>query len=406
VHLREFACTAVLLAGFAGAAAAEEVMPFACRADGGRVLLSPGPMQSYSIVGAHERRNFTACSPARPNRCRSFDLHRFEIDCGGATVNWLAVVAALGPWTDRPYSIRGGRVRIEAGPRYYGAPMPCRVPVPYGPARLYGPRGFYGAPAFYGPRFMVVPCPGPAPRQFVNLPRGFAPIPARLVSFTSVPDPVAQAEAAPPLPLRKEASGAASAAKLAGREVAKKSEPEPSPSATLASVESETTGAIPAPVSKASGSARQNLLGAIGFGLASLLLFGTALLLSRRRSRAVQLAVPLSREPAGTLCRKTAPNSPQSPQALAPSPKLPADDESLPSTLVEALNVLGASPETGLDMLKILVKGLRRRWHPDHALNEEDRRARERKLKQINVAWDIVCGERRVRRSVIRPQPA
>jgi hypothetical protein len=75
----------------------------------------------------------------------------------------------------------------------------------------------------------------------------------------------------------------------------------------------------------------------------------------------------------------------------------PARDEWLPSTLGEALTVLVANPETDRELLKELVKELRRRWHPDHALNEDDRRMREGKLKQINVAWDIVCGKRRGR---------
>jgi hypothetical protein len=276
---------------------------------------------------------------------------------------------------------------------------------------------------------MVRPCPAgpPPPRQRVNLPAGFAPVPTRLIDFTSVPDSVAQVEAAsPPLPVAKEkpraASSAAQASKeqspggkptqVAGSEVAKKSDPARSPSLTeLASAKSEITGAIPGPTAKSSGAARQNLIGAVGFGLAALRLLSTSLLLSRRRSRSSQLAVPISQEPveADTLYRKGAPGpldaASRIPHGQAPSARLPREDEWLPSTLGEALIVLCASPETERDMLKELVKGLRRRWHPDYALHDEDRRVRERKLKQINVAWDIVCGKRRARRP-IRTQAA
>ena len=45
-------------------------------------------------------------------------------------------------------------------------------------------------------------------------------------------------------------------------------------------------------------------------------------------------------------------------------------------------------------MLKKIVKNLRQNWHPDLVSQEEERRIRGLKLKQINVAWDIICGKR------------
>jgi DnaJ-class molecular chaperone len=44
-------------------------------------------------------------------------------------------------------------------------------------------------------------------------------------------------------------------------------------------------------------------------------------------------------------------------------------------------------------MLKKIVKTLRQNWHPDRATREEERLMRERRLKQINVAWDIIRGK-------------
>ena len=38
-------------------------------------------------------------------------------------------------------------------------------------------------------------------------------------------------------------------------------------------------------------------------------------------------------------------------------------------------------------------RGSAARCHPDHAIDEEDRLLRERRLKQINVAWEITCRE-------------
>jgi hypothetical protein len=290
--------------------------------------------------------------------------------------------------------------------------MPCVVPM-----MPYGPRGRFGPIGFYGPGLMVVPCPsGPAPRQFVSLPAGFAPVPPRLISFTSVPDPIAQDKAvSPPAPVAKAEPNATSPAataqaskqhkpgakQIVGNDIPKHPEPGRSSATELASAESEITGAIPAPSRQASGSPRRNLISAIGLGLAALLFFSTALLLSRRRSRALQVAVPIDREPIepNLLRRTSAPGSldaaARRPHEQARPAERPATAEWLPSTLGEAFAVLGASPETGDDVLNKLVKGLRRRWHPDHALHEEDRRVRERRLKQINVAWDIVSGKRR-----------
>jgi hypothetical protein len=71
------------------------------------------------------------------------------------------------------------------------------------------------------------------------------------------------------------------------------------------------------------------------------------------------------------------------------------DEDWLPTTVSEALDVLGVDPEASRDTMKTTVTRLRRALHPDYALDEEDRALRERRLKQINVAWDIVSGKRR-----------
>jgi hypothetical protein len=340
-------------------------------------------MQSYPLVGAHERRNFAACSRKPSRRCRDLDLHRFELDCGGKTIGWLSLAAALAGKMERPVSIRAGRMQVDVGPRYYGRrSMPCVVPVPFGPPARFGP------PGFYRPGLMVVPCPGgPPPRQFVSLPAGFAPVPQRLVSFASVPDPVGQVEAPPP-PIAKTAHDStsfAAPARIAGGDSPKSLESGRPSAAKLANTESEITGAIAAPSDPGSLSSRQNLIAAVGLGVAALLFFSTAFVLSRRRSRAVQVVAANNTDPPVS-------------HGQAPTTKPPLPDEWLPSTLAEALAVLVASPETEGDPLKELVKRLRRRWHPDHAKDQEDRRARECKLKQINVAWDIVCGKRGMHR--------
>ncbi len=66
----------------------------------------------------------------------------------------------------------------------------------------------------------------------------------------------------------------------------------------------------------------------------------------------------------------------------------------LPTDRSEALEVLGANEHASERILKRLVDALRATWHPDHAVDDADRQAREERIKQINVAWDLVCGKR------------
>ncbi len=86
---------ALLTAGIAPASASELlVMPYSCIISGGRPLLAPGPEQSHQIIGRREQRTFTACSPVNRDMCRTWTVHRFDLDCDGARVPWTAVIAA------------------------------------------------------------------------------------------------------------------------------------------------------------------------------------------------------------------------------------------------------------------------------------------------------------------------
>ena len=88
--------TLAVLTLASGSARASEllVMPYSCIMAGGRPLLAAGPEQGHQIIGRREQRTFTACSPANPDMCRTWTVHRFDLDCDGARVPWTAVVAA------------------------------------------------------------------------------------------------------------------------------------------------------------------------------------------------------------------------------------------------------------------------------------------------------------------------
>ena len=56
--------------------------------------------------------------------------------------------------------------------------------------------------------------------------------------------------------------------------------------------------------------------------------------------------------------------------------------------------MLGTSPDASEAAVKKIVEGLRQSWHPDLATGTTDRRLREQRTTQINVAWDILSGKR------------
>lgn len=63
-----------------------------------------------------------------------------------------------------------------------------------------------------------------------------------------------------------------------------------------------------------------------------------------------------------------------------------------PQTTQEACAFLGLNPRAGEVAAKKVVDALRQSWHPDLSFDESDRQARETRIKQINVAWDLVRG--------------
>jgi hypothetical protein len=91
-----------------------------------------------------------------------------------------------------------------------------------------------------------------------------------------------------------------------------------------------------------------------------------------------------------------APPAVQAPPALLPGNASLAspDDLPMPTTYAEALELLGAAPDASLAAVKKIVDGMRQSWHPDLARSEADRRVRQRRMQQINVAWDLVSQRR------------
>jgi hypothetical protein len=350
-------------------------MPFACRVAGGQVMLAPSAPQAYAIYGRREQKRLTTCSPFDPRKCHNWSVHRFDLDCGGVRTSWPSVVAALGP------------ILAESlGPL----------------ANAYD--GGYDAPHY-----------APGRRPAISFPHGFAPNPMKVARFEgtapalmNVPLPpkkpavpaqteIAEAEAnleltVPPVPTGDVAAAAESAVTPATTEVADY----PPLEIEVVSGSAAETGSLPSADEASSTLWRTT---AWGFSLTLAALLALAALGMLRRQRLLPAPTPVPRLPG------PAPLSPDrtalaehdgaEPTEVSKSRLRLWDETWLPATMSEALEVLGVDPTASRDRIKSTVTRLRRALHPDYALDDEDRRLRERRLKQINVAWEIVSGKRR-----------
>lgn len=73
----------------------------------------------------------------------------------------------------------------------------------------------------------------------------------------------------------------------------------------------------------------------------------------------------------------------------------PSGAHAMPTTAAEAYLVLGVTASVPERALKKVVDGLRMSWHPDLANDEDDRQVREHRIKQINLAWDLIKSRHR-----------
>jgi DnaJ-domain-containing protein 1 len=100
-------------------------MPYSCAVvDGRPILRRSREDEGYRVLGRREQRTFQACSPVNPDMCRQWTVYRFDLDCDGARVPWVSVVAAAGrregAW------IEEGRLHLDMGPRWGLSPDdPC-----------------------------------------------------------------------------------------------------------------------------------------------------------------------------------------------------------------------------------------------------------------------------------------
>jgi hypothetical protein len=178
---------------FAPVTRAEEmlVMPYRCTMAGGQPLLTPARDEGHRILGQREQRQFKACAPGDPEMCRQWTVFRFDLDCGGARVPWMAVAAVAGDMRYGRPVIRNGQLNLPMPPRWGAEPDdPC-----IGQSRYNRWSGGGGFARFCDDRRAL------SPSAMVEMPPGFAPmmgidgifVPAQQRSGPVPPMPMAQA---------------------------------------------------------------------------------------------------------------------------------------------------------------------------------------------------------------------
>lgn len=440
--------TVIVAGGAAHAQSAEQiVLPFECTMAGGTVRATPSSDQAYRILGAREVRPFRACSRQNPDRCRTFEIHRFTMNCGRDRVGWSDFYAAISRATDQRATLEAGRVVYRFGDRQNryetgGYPYPER-PRSGGSGVVEFPVGFAplaGANAIFTPldprvaalengvegRFPQVqseplkeaPLPERKPAPALSAPPVSAPsetaaiapppspageAPVETSSTEKAPIPGTPSEPFAPTILNNPAAGQVRAAAEAHQRV---------PDTVVGAVE------IPAdPAADVAPSGGTSVLGwegtarmpdlsvpplmiALAIALAT---FGILLMILKKQAASPMGPVPAARgsvepvlpgfsEPASRassgigqeLVVRDAPASP----ALA-GPERVANN-GMPATRGEALETLGLSSDANDAVVRKVLEALRQSWHPDMATGEADRIAREERLKRINVAADIL----------------
>jgi hypothetical protein len=137
-------------------------MPYSCKVVGGRPMLVPSEDQGHQVFGKREQQEFRACSPADPRHCRRWNVHRFDLDCGGVRVPWVEVAAAAGAGREGRAFVDNGRFELEM-PARWGLP-------PDSPCARGGDAESAGLRRFCAERLAGME------RVTVAMPKGFAPM--------------------------------------------------------------------------------------------------------------------------------------------------------------------------------------------------------------------------------------
>jgi hypothetical protein len=432
------------------------VMPFDCSLEGGDVHLAPAAETSYRIVGAREEQTVTTCTRPNGAGCRTVMVHRFTVSCAGTSVDWMRVAAAIRSASANRAWIEHGRLNLvmpaagaldDPSPCHPGS-QPARLdrnvvltgdclpwsrsavfehlvlPGGYAPVGELGARLMVGAavdeieanslvtqvsmrdepivlakadpeatlePRAHRPSFETALEPQLAADEWITVVReGAEEAPVMhagiatsrtwawllVIGSATVVVVLLGMRFAPLLYGRRTPSGSFN---LARRDLTIANA-----SAAVAALLEQTETAARA--LKGAGPLREVLqaeLGQVRERLANIEKLAAKGELPPEKSAPQFRALVRELERISRIV--------DSAVASIAGTKKPA---ALPRTTSEAYEVLGVNAEVSDGVLKKIVDALRMSWHPDLARDDDDRLMREDRIRQINIAWDLINGKR------------
>lgn len=402
-------------------------MPYACAVKGGRVVLEPAPDQSYDIAGRREQQPHTVCSRLNPSRCRTWMLHRFDLECSGERVPWVSVVAAAPTEPRRRLWLENGRLHVQHEParRLAAAPRSAAVALPTGFAPLVqlGARIVQAPlPPLRGPHIATrdartssetaVSSTGVSTAQDETVHTVDWQTRTLPESAESTDEADAWAELGASFTRRAPAAAMAAAILLAlmtaafvwrrrlRPPVAVRETYRPDQGAdvpTQAGVEDLMRSADDFYVHVVQMARSMQGAAALQDVIADELAAVDAML------RAPELAQAFAAQDWAALrqcalrvltdlerIRRIVQSANEAAAAAAVPAAPPPEPHAVPVTRQDALAVLGVNEEASEKVIKKIVDAMRQTWHPDLARNDIDRRQREERMKQINIAWDML----------------
>lgn len=179
------------------AAAEYLAIPFQCKLERGRIVLSPSIERTYELIGSRKQQPFLFCAARDETRCRLRMLHSFEMMCGGSRVQWVDVAAAVTRLSGREAWVESARLSVVLGQPEKPASTDC-IDTPW-PSASGAISSAPGRPCANRGRERTGP-------RVVSMPAGFAPLselgarlsmqPARVPAAAGVGMAVAGATAA------------------------------------------------------------------------------------------------------------------------------------------------------------------------------------------------------------------
>lgn len=398
--VRQFAISIVVIVSSTQSGRAEHlVMPYACKIVRGQPELSPSSAASYKIVGPRDERPFVSCPATAHGVCETLMIHKFTIGCDGQRMSW-AKVASTG--------------------RAQGVTLPEGLPAGYAPVSTFSGRFVF--PALTRERAGLVQGAGVVKVATAELsPEGIVDASFQDASFESAGGgqpswvttvsanivPAGSGDAVRvTLALAGILAGLALACFLvAGRRYValwlrtiawlRKEYEEWNKSAerTKGDDRSGEFANLFARLNEA-----ESLVASLAPGLIMRGVLSTELAQIRERAANADRQKNRSSTNAVSGWLRALLRDIDRVVRMAEGARQPADlgraAADIPRSAAEAYSVLGLNADVLPAVAKKLVDALRQTWHPDFARNEDDRRRREDRMKQINAAWELIKDQR------------